>query len=278
MRYLSEGIAVRLDPAKAFEGTRAFIVVADRYSPKGAAATTPPGHGRVARYAQGRDYHKVLKQRLHALADSLRVAYPGTDYRTFVDTAPLPERELGYFAGLGWIGKNTMLIHPRVGSYFVLGVVATNLELAPTARTDLVPDACGTCTRCIEACPTGAITPYSVDASKCVSYLTIEHREAIPSFLHAGIRDWVFGCDVCQDVCPHNSKRNDTPPEPVRNDYRPRVPHLNLEEVARWSIEDWRAHLRGTPIKRASLEMLKRNASIALGNQHSEPGKASEEG
>lgn len=265
MAYLAEELAIRSSPGRVFEGAKSFIVVADQYEGRGDVAPAKPAHGRIARYARGRDYHITLKKRLHTLADDLRLAYPGSDFRTCVDTAPVPERELAELAGLGWIGKNTMLINPRVGSWFVLGIVATNLELAPTPAEKRIPDHCGTCTRCIDACPTSAITPYSVDASRCISYLTIEHREAIPPSLARGMGDWVFGCDVCQEVCPHNSPREHDTGTP-HEAYAPKQHTFDLLNVLNWDEPARRDAFSGTAMKRITLAMMKRNAIIAAGN------------
>src|SRR5262249_20142541 len=143
--------------------------------------------------------------------DSLRERFPAEQFRAFVDTAPVMEREHAARAGLGWIGKHTLIIHPRLGSYMLLGGVLTTMDIPAPAAQRRVTDHCGTCTRCIDACPTAAITPYSVDATRCISYLTIEHRGEIDPALHEGIGDWLFGCDVCQEVCPHNGGRDQTP-------------------------------------------------------------------
>jgi epoxyqueuosine reductase len=267
MTYLGEALDVRLEPGRVLDGARAFVVVADRYAPRGDEDDTRSGVGRVARYARGKNYHDVVKRRLHRVADAMRVRFPGSDFRTCVDTAPVPERELAALAGLGWIGKNTMLIHPRVGSYVVLGVMATTLDLAPA--TDQTPDHCGTCTRCIDACPTGAITPYSVDASRCVSYLTIERREVIPPALHRGVGDWIFGCDVCQEVCPHNSAREagqEGASGGVNPAYAPARRGFDLLGVLGWTEEDRREAFRGSAMKRATLAIMKRNALVAAGN------------
>ena len=229
MEYMSRDLEVRLDPRRILEGTRSFLVVADQYAPRGSEHDSRLAEdrpmGRVARYAQGRNYHEVMKRRLHTLADALRVEIPGSEFRTCVDTAPIMERELAVAAGLGWQAKNTMVIHPRLGSYLLLGVVATTLDLVPPAEQWVATDHCGTCTRCIDACPTKAITPYRVEGSRCISYLTIEHRGLVAKDLHAGIGDWMYGCDVCQDVCPHNSPREESgTPHPA---YAPRTTHLD---------------------------------------------------
>lgn len=265
MEYLDTDTELRLEPARVLDGCRAFLVVGDLYAPRGAEdGPTPPGMGRLARYARGRNYHEVMKRRLHALADDLRLAYPGSEFRTCVDTVPILERELAVLAGLGWQAKNTMVIHPRAGSYFLLGVVATTLPLV--ANEDPPTDHCGTCTRCIEACPTGAITPYSVDASRCVSYLTIERREPIPREFHAGIGDWLAGCDICQEVCPHNSPRPGaeiTPPHPA---YTPRQTGFKLLDVLGWGPQEREQAFKTSALKRITLTMIKRNAIIAAGN------------
>ncbi|MCC6951066.1 MAG: tRNA epoxyqueuosine(34) reductase QueG [Phycisphaerales bacterium] len=279
MDYLEVDAALRSEPTGIMEGTRAFIVVADLYAPRGtrvAGQGADAAHpaGRIARYAQGRNYHDVMKRRLHRVADALRVAYPGSEFRTCVDTAPVPERELAVGAGLGWQAKSTMVIHPKIGSWFLLGAVATNLDLAPLSASDMpapLPDACGTCTRCIDACPTHAITAYGVDARRCVSYLTIEHRSLIDPDLHPGIGDWLFGCDICQEVCPHNSARPAVaaaPSEQAQPDsaYAPRTTSLPLETVLGWTSADRERTFSTSAMKRATLAMMKRNAIIAAGN------------
>lgn len=283
MAFLERDIALRLDPRGHLAGTRAFLMVADAYASRDAADSTrdedgasqaagnvPPGRvGKIARYARGRDYHATMKKRLHALADELRAAYPGCDFRSFVDTAPVLEREVAMLAGLGWQAKNTMLIHPRLGSYLVLGGFATTLPLEPTPEESRVSDACGTCTRCIDACPTGAITPYRVDASRCVSYLTIERELPIDPRFHEGMGAWIYGCDVCQEVCPHNSPRNY---EGVRgaggsgSTYASTRAGLDLLDVMQWDEAARRRAFVNSAMKRAPLAVMRRNAIIAAAN------------
>ncbi len=308
MGYLADHAAVRVDPGQLVPGAKAVVVVADAYpggeGPRGQGAEGPsegkrntPGaqhsapwppdpsapSGRIAKYAHGGDYHKTIKQRLHAMADALREAYPGHDFRATVDTAPIFERELATQAGLGWTGKHTLMIHPRHGSYFLLGTLVTTLPIT-TSETLGYPaplspptDHCAACTRCIEACPTDAIAAegYSVDARRCVSYLTIEHRSAIDPSLFAGMGDWLAGCDVCQDVCPHNRRRlagNDPPgpdgrPLPIHPRYMAGSrPTLRLIDILRWTEEDRRRVLQGSALKRIKLAMWHRNALIAAGN------------
>lgn len=278
MTFLADELGKRLDvslvlPEVAPEGppARAVVMVADVYARRRGDDERPtPGAGRIARYARGRDYHGVIKRRLHRLADTLRVEFPGTEYRSFVDTAPVLERELAVRAGLGWQAKNTMLIHPAAGSWLLIGGVVTNLDLAEPPEQRPAADHCGTCTRCIDACPTGAITPYSVDASRCVSYLTIERRGEIDPALEAGLGDWVYGCDVCQEVCPHNSPRAQE--EPVNAPYQPRRGSLDLMEVLGWGESERRAAFSVSAMKRARLDMMKRNAVLVLANQALAPG------
>ena len=289
MGYLEERLELHLDVAGVLPDVRSVLCVADAYGHTTPPAPPPPGAtasairpqadntpspsptGRVARYAWGRDYHRSLKGRLHKLADTLREQHPNADFRCTVDTAPVMEREHAQRAGLGFIGKHTLLIHPRHGSFLLLGCVLSTLppEAFGGATPPVTLGDCGTCTRCIDACPTDAIDPagYRLDATRCISYLTLEHRDAIDPALHAGMGDWVGGCDVCQDVCPYNvagARR----PLPVPLDYKPR-PHaagLDLAEVLGWDENDRFNRMRGTPLMRIKLWMWKRNALIAAGN------------
>jgi epoxyqueuosine reductase len=275
MKYLENDLELRDTPAKVWDGTKSFIVVADQYAARGDVHPSRLGEarpmGRVARYAQGGNYHFEMKKRLHAVADRLRAEFPGTAFRSCVDTVPIFERELAALAGLGWQGRNTMLIHPRLGSYLLLGVVATTLDLPPLEGQRVVSDHCGTCTRCIDACPTQAITPYRVDASRCVSYLTIEHREAIDPKFHAAMGDWMYGCDICQDVCPHNSPRPGMESPQIPSAYEPRSKWLDVLEVLAWTSEQRQEAFRASPMKRANLAMMQRNAAIVAANAAAGP-------
>jgi len=284
MRYLAEHLDVRLDPGRIVEGARAVIVVADRYpaqAPREQTASDAEPRGRIARYAWGEDYHKLIKKRLHALADALGQQFPDQRFRAAVDTAPVMEREHAVAAGLGWVGKHTLMIHPRHGSWFCLGVIITTLDCAPSdeRRGSANPpawdasggDHCGTCTRCIDACPTDAIAPegYKLDATRCISYLTLEHRSTIPADLHRGMADWIAGCDICQEVCPYNRSQGSGVRDqalPIHPRYAPRNTSLPLLEVLGWTAEDRAEHFRGSALKRMKLPMVKRNALIAAGN------------
>lgn len=264
MSYLAEHADLKADPSRLLEGASCAIMVADLYATRqDAPDDAPDAHGRVARYARGKDYHTVMKKRLHALCDDMAQRWPEARSRAFVDTAPVHERELALGAGLGWIGKHTLLIHPKLGSWMLLGGVLTTLELEVNERAEA--DHCGTCTRCIEACPTDAITPYSVDATRCISYLTIEQREAIDVSLERGVGEWIFGCDVCQEVCPHNSPRSSEVGR-ANDAYAGERGSFDLLGVLRWDEDSRRAAFAGSAMKRAKLGMMKRNAVIAAGN------------
>ncbi len=219
--------------------------------------------GRVAMYAWGQDYHVVLRDKLDALLDRMRRLFPRPfQARVCVDTSAIIERELAAAAGLGWIAKNTMVLHPTLGSFFVLGEIITDLPLTPDPP---MPDHCGTCTRCLEACPTGAFPqPHVMDARRCISYLTIEHRTDIAPELADRMGDWVFGCDVCQTVCPFNHRAPDTT-EPrfaaTREDATPL-----LADILTWDTAAYQAHVTNKATTRAKLPMWQRNAQIAQQN------------
>ncbi|MCO6439194.1 MAG: tRNA epoxyqueuosine(34) reductase QueG [Phycisphaerae bacterium] len=268
MDYLHRNLESRLDPRELLDGARSVIVTAMNYHQPQAAfnpndSTDARPRGRVARYAWGEDYHRILKDRLFDLVHSLEQALPSPfRFRVCVDTAPIIERELAARAGLGWIGKNTMVLSRRLGSYFFIGEVLTDLDIA---ADEPASDHCGACTACLDACPTAAFpAPYEMDASRCISYLTIEHRGAIDDSLAALTGDWLFGCDVCQEVCPYNREAPATI-DPQLAARHP-APDVDLQEVLAWTPDDYRRHLRGRAMKRAKLDMLQRNARIALDN------------
>ncbi len=220
--------------------------------------------GQVARYARGTDYHDVLRGKLKQLLRWLQTESPGTQGRGVVDTAPLLERDFARRAGLGWFGKNTMLIHKKIGSYFLLGALLLDLPLEPDAP--FAPNHCGTCTACLDACPTQAFpAPGVLDARRCISYLTIELRGPIPMELREPMADWVFGCDICQEVCPWNRK---APPgfDPDLK-ARPELESLDLVEVLSLSDAEFRSRFKGTALYRSKRRGLLRNAAIVLGNQ-----------
>ena len=269
MSWLADTVEQRLDPNRVLPGAESVVMVADFYARRGETAEpAKPGHGRIARYARGRDYHKVLKRRVQRVCDRVRERYPDAKTRPFCDTAPVLERELAALCGLGWIGKHSLLIHPTHGSWMLLGGFFTTLKLEPTAAPRREPDHCGSCTRCIDACPTNAITPYSIDAQRCISYLTIEDKGTIEPHLAERLDGWIFGCDVCQEVCPHNSPRTSRgkgvcTEVSVREEYTPRRASFDLLEVLGWDEATRRSRFTTSAMKRATLAQMKRNA-IAL--------------
>jgi epoxyqueuosine reductase len=267
MRYMHRQAERRLEPARILAGaTRAVVVTRDHYRPD------PPrraGTGRIARYARGRDYHESLRAPLEQLAAYLRsLGGPDTVARWYVDHGPVPERELAQRAGLGWIGKNTMLIDPRRGSYLFLAAVLTNLDLAVDPPFEA--DRCGSCRRCLDACPTGAFPAERVlDARRCISYLTIEHRGDIDPALRPAMGDWIFGCDVCQEVCPWNEKFAAETDDEVLG-YDPSLAQADLEELVQLPQEEVDRRYGWTALERAGASGLRRNARIALENARHE--------
>jgi epoxyqueuosine reductase len=286
MRYLERrGEDGRLLRARIpFPWARSAVVCWANYNSGQPRSTEPAaeGAGWIARYAwsskmdaQGRrrpsDYHKVLLKRLKALEARLHEELGAFEARAFVDTGPVVERALAEAAGLGWTGKNTCLIHPKLGSFGFLAVLLTSLEIpAEDAPVALQPDRCGSCRRCLEACPTGAlIAPYQMDASRCIAYLTIEHRGAIAPELMEGMGRQVFGCDICQDVCPWNRKAlslgllSGGDPE---LEARTELVNPALEVLAALDEAGFEREFYGSPVRRAGFWGLKRNVAIAMGN------------
>jgi epoxyqueuosine reductase len=256
MTYLRRRRESRRHPASILPDVRSVVMVGMSH----AVAAPTPG-ARIARYAQGDDYHDVLRGRLRQLLAWIRQRLPNARGRAVVDTAPLLERDFARRAGLGWFGKNTMLLNKRSGSWFLLGALLLDVELC--ADSPHTTSHCGTCTACLDACPTGAFDgPGWLDARKCISYLTIELRGDIPSPLRAGVGDWLFGCDVCQEVCPWNRR--------TRSGDEPRLqPRLDIDpvEVLELSEEEFRNRFAGTALERPGREGLARNAAIVLGNR-----------
>ena len=271
MDYLGRTAAKRADPRLVFEGTRTVIVVALHYlpPPSPAANTDSSGTdaggavtGRVAAYARGHDYHRVMERRLKQLCANLRKTHPAR-YRYYVDTGPVLERAWAHEAGVGWIGKNTCAIDPSAGSYFFLGVILTSLELPPDAAAT---DHCGSCTLCLEACPTDAFAaPYELDAGRCISYLTIEHRGEVPPTLADGFGDWIFGCDICQEVCPFNREAAALPVDPeLQARQENHAPPLG--DLVELDAPGFQARFPRSAIRRVKSEGFLRNVLIALGN------------
>jgi epoxyqueuosine reductase len=276
MAYMAEDVEMRLDPARLVPGARSVVVVADRYA-DGRPDARVPGRGRIARYARGEDYHLVIRARLEALAEELRAAHPRHRFRVCVDTAPLLEREHAERAGIGRIGKHTLLIgRDGAGSWLLLGAIVTTLELEPTGPGDraglpaapegapaAAADPCGTCTRCIEACPTGAITPWRVDARRCISHATIEDPGVVDASLGARHADWIFGCDICQEVCPHNAPTRRSTAMGAHPAYAAHWSGFDLLAVLGWTESDWAAARLHGALRRATRAMWVRNAALA---------------
>ncbi|MCS7239127.1 MAG: tRNA epoxyqueuosine(34) reductase QueG [Thermoguttaceae bacterium] len=266
MAYIPQRLEAYRHPEGVLPGCQSIIVLAAPYRPS-SPDPLPLGAGRVAAYAASRDYHQVLRQQLRELAITVQNVFPDSRVRTALDTAPLLERSFAVLAGLGWLGKNCMLIHPRFGSYLLLGEVLTTAKLQPDSP--FPGTHCGTCGACIEACPTGAlVAPYLLDPRRCISYWTIEARGLAPRELRPLFGDWFFGCDVCQQVCPWNRKlfRAETPNAENSWLLPGPVPHIDACEVLAASDEQLRLRFRQLPLWRAKSSGLRRNAALVLGN------------
>ena len=273
MKYMEartdDGKLKRGSLARTAPWARSVIVCAINYNTDQPYSTQAgdKSRGWISRYAWGRqDYHRALMRRLReverALHEDARKSGGEIETRCYVDTGPVVERLYAKYAGVGWIGKNTCIINQKKGSWLFLGVILTSLDLHPDLPA---PDRCGTCTRCIEACPTHAlVAPYQLDATKCISYLTIEKRGSIPEELRAGMGRHIFGCDICQDVCPWNRKA----PVSSVSEFTPRTEFVNpaLDWLAEMTSEEFREAFRGSPVRRARHSGLRRNVAIAMGN------------
>jgi epoxyqueuosine reductase len=261
MAYLTRNLDKRARPDLLVPGARSVICVAAKYHQP--VPTPHPGlHGQIASYARSEDYHDVLRQRLSALWEFVQAQAPGTSGRYYVDTGPVLERELAQRAGLGWCGKNTCLINKRSGSFFFLAEIIADLELE---FDEPATGHCGTCTRCLEACPTGALVePNLLDSRRCIAYLTIELKGAIPRTLRPLLGNWIFGCDICQEVCPWNRRALPAGEPGFAGGSGLEMPDLiellGLDQAA------FSSRFRGSPIKRAKRRGLLRNVAVALGN------------
>ena len=276
MSYLESRREAYRHPNSVMDGCQSILMLASSYFdgdqrtvyPPGELAAIPvsAGQGRVARYCWGpQDYHDTLHGRLKKLKQAAESQAPGIRARGVVDTAPLLEREFAQLAGLGWVGKNTLLLNRRLGSWFFLAALLINVEL--DYDTPMAQDHCGTCDACIQACPTQAfVQPRVLDASRCISYLTIEHRSQIPVSLRNDMGDWLFGCDVCQDVCPWNNKAETAATDALLAD-EAQPESMDLRQLFELDDIQFRQRFRKTPLWRIRRRGLLRNAAIVLGNQ-----------
>ncbi len=262
MEWMARNFEKRVDPRKLVDGAQSVVSVLHNYyqpfcHPDGKKA------GKISRYAWGDDYHDVIKERLYMLFNWIEENIGEVSGRAFVDSAPVLDKAWAQRSGMGWIGKHTNLVNREMGSFFFIGELIIDLPLAPDGP---MPDYCGTCSKCIDACPTEAIVePYVVDANRCISYLTIEHREDdIGVDLQQQMGNWIFGCDVCQDVCPWNKFKQPTG-EPR---YAPREGMIDteLEEWLEVDLEAFRRQFKKNPVKRTRFEGFKRNVRMALRN------------
>jgi epoxyqueuosine reductase len=268
MDYLTDQVERRSDATVAFPWARTVVVTALQYDTPHPYSTEGPGESAwIARYAWGDDYHEVVRARLEVLRAALGADFGSFESRAYVDTGPVAEKAYAVAGGLGSYGKNTCVLNPRLGSWFVLGVLITDLDLAPDTPTS---DICGSCRACLDACPTRAFPePYVLDARRCISYLTIEVKDAIDPALRGSMGRHVFGCDLCQDVCPWNRKRF------VSGGpwFEPRPGNLapSFEALARLSPEEFQERFRKNPVKRSKRRGLLRNLAVAIGNAGSAP-------
>jgi len=270
MGYMANHFDLRLDPRKLVDGAKSVISLAyNYYAPPQQADPSAP---KLSTYAYGRDYHKVVKRRLKPLMAFITDQFGDVSMRAFVDSAPVMEKAWAQRAGLGWVGKHTNIIRQGEGSFFFLCEIILDLDLAPDAPAT---DHCGTCRRCIDACPTDAITPYAVDGSKCISYFTIELKEAIPQEMAGKLANWAFGCDICQQVCPWN--RFSTPHAEPEFRAKPEVMGLSPTEWNGMTEVIFDRLFEGSAVKRAKYEGLQRNLRFLQqrdGDDHQAPATA----
>jgi epoxyqueuosine reductase len=257
MQWMENHFDKRVDPTKLVPGAKTVISLLYNYFPEDERPSLEVP--KLARYAYGQDYHHVIKGKLRELLTALRVTIGDIEGRAFVDSAPVLERDWAKRAGAGWVGKHTLLLRPKIGSYFFLAELIIDLELEPDGP---IKDHCGSCTRCIDACPTNAISPqgYLLDGSKCISYLTIELKEAIPDEFKDNMEGWAFGCDICQEVCPWN-RFSEVHQEPAFLPH-PDLPAMNKKEWQEMTEETFRLVFKKSAVKRAKYVGLKRNVDF----------------
>jgi len=260
MSYLENHFEKRLDPQKLVPGARSVISLMYNYHPK---EQIDNDGLKIAKYAYGKDYHKVIKKRVKGLTDFLESSFENLEYRVFADSAPVMERQWARESGIGWIGKNTLLINPEKGSFFFLAEIVLNKELEYDGP---IKDHCGTCTKCLDACPTNAFeAPYVLNASKCISYLTIELKDGvIPQEFKGKFENWAFGCDICQDICPWN--RFSKPHKEVLFEPSNELKQMNSNDWDSLNEEKFNSLFEGSAVKRAKFKGLKRNINFIQGD------------
>jgi len=254
MDYMSKNFDKRKDVRKIIPEAKSIISLGlNYYTPE--KYSNQKNKGKVSRYAWGKDYHLIIWSMLNELEEELKKVDPNFESISYVDTGPVMDKAWAVRAGLGWLGKHTNVINREIGSWFFIANIITNYEFD---YSDKIPDFCGTCTACIDACPTNAIVQqYVIDANKCISYLTIENKNEISEEFKGKFDNWLFGCDICQDVCPWNQK---FPIETLLEDFQPQNKELNLNEVLELNEEEFKDKFKTSPVKRAKLNGLKRNA------------------
>ncbi len=266
MDFMHKHGSMRTNPAELVEDTIRIISLRFDYSNKTIVpyqeVLKQPQKAAISRYAMGRDYHKLIRKKLKKLAEKIKTEVKDFDYRVFTDSAPIMEKAIAEKAGLGWIGKHSNVLNSKAGSYFFLGEIYTNIPLPISEKSSFH---CGTCTKCIDVCPTKAIiAPFQVDARRCISYLTIEHKGEIPKEFHKAIGNRIYGCDDCQMVCPWNKFAQDA----KITDFLPRnkFDEPDLKELAKWDEQTFLKKTEGSPIRRIGFESWRRNLKIAIKN------------
>lgn len=254
MSYMENHFDLRTDPTKLVPGAKTVISLMYNYYPE--EKISEEDNYKIAKYAYGKDYHKLIRKKIQRILDELREEYGEIEGRAFVDSAPVMERDWARRGGLGWIGKNTLLISQKKGSFYLLGELIIDLEIEPDTPSK---DYCGTCTRCIDACPTDAIhsNGYWLDSNRCISYLTIERKEGIPEEFRESMDDWIFGCDICQDVCPWN--RFSTPHQEVKFSPKQELKDMRKAEWEELTKEAFQNLFAGSAVRRTNFEGLERN-------------------
>lgn len=259
MHYMERNFDKRLDPRLLVEGTKSVISVLYNYYPEREQRDEVP---KISRYAYGEDYHEVIRGKLRELLEDLQAEIGEIHGRAFVDSAPVMDKVWAKKSGLGWMGKNTNLIRKQSGSWFFIGELLVDVELAPDGP---VPDYCGSCTKCIDACPTDALSPYQLDANKCISYLTIELREAIPADFQDKMKNWMFGCDICQEVCPWN--RFSRPHQEPAFNPNSVILEYNLNDWQTMTEETFNQVFKRSPLKRSGYQGVMRNLRFISGEK-----------